>query len=406
MSQVPYLTAKEVTAQLGISLGTLYSYVSRGLIRSEETEGASRRKRYLAEDVEALKQRKERRHNPAVVAATALDFGDPVLESAITLIHDGEFYYRGDEVIALVKKHNFEEIATLIWRDEPSNNPFAKMAGSSAMPLFSFYTTAKPLLRDLMAVEALQVLLPLAEAEDLAAHDLSTSGVIQTGARLMLLMVLAATGELPTGALAHHLQQHWAPALPQAASMLDAALILCADHELNASSFTARCVASTGSTPYSVVGAGLAALLGPKHGGDSLRCAAFLNEAMVHPRRAIVSRLKQGEHLPGFGHRLYPEGDPRGRYLVELILNTFPNAPITGTIRELIEEVQRNFGLRPTVDFGLAVLARALQLPSDAPLTLFALGRMAGWIGHAIEQYHIDRIIRPRAHYVGKDPES
>ncbi|MEZ4673702.1 MAG: citrate synthase [Caldilineaceae bacterium] len=110
-----YLTADEVTAVLQISKGTLYSYVSRGLIRSEEAAGKTRARRYLAADVRALQQRKEQRRNPAQSAAAALHFGDPVLESAITLIDGGALYYRGENVLKLAELQQFEEVAALLW---------------------------------------------------------------------------------------------------------------------------------------------------------------------------------------------------------------------------------------------------------------------------------------------------
>ena len=188
--------------------------------------------------------------------------------------------------------------------------------------------------------------------------------------------------------------------------LLNAALVLSADHELNISAFTARCVSSAESTPYAVVSAGLAALLGVRHGGASELVGAFLREVETpqNARSAIVSRLRRGENIPGFGHRLYPEGDPRGRLLLQWAAEADPQAPAVELAAAVAAEVKDVIGARPNLDFGLAIVCQVLGLPSHAPLTLFALGRTAGWIGHALEQYENNRFIRPRARYVGVQP--
>ena len=183
-------------------------------------------------------------------------------------------------------------------------------------------------------------------------------------------------------------------------------LILCADHELNASTFTARVVASTGAHLYLVVTAGLAALQGFKHGGNTLLVEKLLREVSTPEaaRRVIAEHLRRGEYIPGFGHRLYPYGDPRAALLLRLIAQSFPDAPtmdLANTIAEVVLEVT---GKKPNVDFALVVLAQTLSLPPESALALFALGRTVGWIAHAIEQYQREELLRPRAQYVGLRP--
>jgi citrate synthase len=191
-----------------------------------------------------------------------------------------------------------------------------------------------------------------------------------------------------------------------AVGLLQAALILCADHELNVSSFSARCVASAGATPYAVVGAGLAALTGTRHGGNTGQLEAFLAEARTPAGvpAALARWLRRGANLPGFGHPLYPDGDPRGQALMAMITARLPRSRGTRLARAIAEAVAALNGEAPTVDFGLVALAAALELPPGAPLALFALGRTVGWIGHAIEQYATGQLIRPRARYVGVLP--
>jgi citrate synthase len=188
--------------------------------------------------------------------------------------------------------------------------------------------------------------------------------------------------------------------------VLRAALILCADHELNVSSFTARCVASAGSNPYAVVVSGLAALEGTKHGGVSARVESMLESVRRETRLqpAIDARLRRGDRIDGFGHPLYPHGDPRAATIVALLRDRYAASPEWRFVREFAERAAVAVREEPNLDFALAALARVLRLPPGAPLTLFAIGRTIGWIGHAIEQYATGQLIRPRAKYVGVVP--
>jgi citrate synthase len=232
---------------------------------------------------------------------------------------------------------------------------------------------------------------------------------MSTGARILKLMALIASGRLgdsATGTLSQVIQGGWLPDSSETEPLIRAALILCADHELNVSSFSARCVASAGSTPYSAVMAGLAALQGTRHGGHSERVEAFLREAgsPEGARRVIAGRLKRGERIPGFGHRLYPDGDPRARALLEWTAQVYPDSPAVALANAVVQSTYELIGRHPALDFGLAALSQALRLPDGGAVALFAMGRTIGWIGHAVEQYAIDRMIRPRARYIGEQP--
>ena len=406
MSKDRYLTARQAAEELDISLATLYAYVSRGLIRSEATGGDTRTRRYRLEDVQKLKQRKEQQRNPGKVAESALHWGAPVMESALTLIANGRLFYRGYDAIQLATTHTVEQVAALLWTGELPADP-SGLFETTGDALSAQVAAVRQQLADVPPVEAFQVLLPLAAAHDLAAYDLRPAAVIQTGGRILrLLTAIAAEERAVSDGIVPTLQQRWRPNDDRALALLDAALILCADHELNVSAFTARCVASAGSTPYAVVIAGLSALQGVKHGGHSARVEALLREAGTPTgvRLALAQRLKRGEKIPGFGHQLYPDGDPRGAALLQLTSAAYPDSPAVVLSQALIEQVQSLIGEHPTIDFGLATLSAALELPPGSPLTLFALGRTIGWIGHAIEQYELDRIIRPRARYIGEQP--
>jgi len=391
-----YLTAQEVARELGISVQTVYAYVSRGLLHSEAA--GSHAHRYRLDEVEALKSRREGRRNPASVAAGALSWGTPVLESAITLISDDGLYYRGRDVTGLARTASFEQVAALLWLGQLDQGGVFVDAqiGPVATPP-----------ADIPPLDRFAAVLPLVAAGDMTAFDLRPAALTRTGARIIQVLAAVATGRPPASlALAHTLAHCWCPGDDRAAAIINAALILCADHELNVSSFTARCVASAGATLYAVVAAGLAALGGLKHGKQTELTVLFLDELAGSGdiRAALVRKIRLGQPLPGFDHVLYPNGDPRGRLLLDLLAAAYPASPALALAREVAAATLELLGDHPTLDFGLATLERTLGLPAGGGLMLFALGRTAGWIGHAIEQYAADTLIRPRARYVGERP--
>jgi len=392
-----YLSAREAADRLGISVATLYAYVSRGLLRSEAVDDGSRARRYYAEDVDALRSRKEMRRDPESGAQNALSYGMPVLESAITLIEDGRLFYRGYDALGLAQQRSVEEVASLIWLDHLDPGDLFAQGGDAQAPA--------PQLEALDAVqhpiECYQATLARAAAGDLAAYLTAPEAMAATGARILARLVAATSGRAATMPVAQALQAAWTPERPETADLFSAALILCADHELNVSAFTARCVASAGSTPYAVVIAGLAALQGHRHGGHTERVGHLLREASTDITGAVAGYLRQGRSIPGFGHRLYPAGDPRARLLLEMVDARNADAALPALASELRRTVHALTGEQPTVDFALEVMARTLELPPRAALALFALGRTIGWIGHAIEQAATEQLIRPRARYVG-----
>ena len=403
MREERYLDAGRAAEELGVSLATLYAYVSRGMVRSEAVEGKGRNRRYRAEDIRRLKERKERRRDPEGVVEGALHWGTPVLESAITMIDGGGLYYRGRDVAALAGEKSIEEVAALIWTGDEAMAP-ALFPPDMSGPSWRISDVVDSV-AGLTPVEVFQVMLPVAAADDPAAYDLRPGAVARTGARILRLMTDVAAGESAPG-LAATLQRGWSPDDPEAADLLGSALVFCVDHELPVSTFAARCVASSEATPYAVVLAGLAALGGVKHGGEIELVEAFLREvdAAGDARAVISGRLRRGERIPGFGHSLYPEGDPRGAGLLRLTAGAYPESIAVTLSDSVAGEMLQLMGERPTVDFALATVARALELPPGGAVALFALGRTVGWIGHAIEQYRSGSLIRPRARYVGEQP--
>ena len=386
-----------------MSLPTLYAYVSRGLVRSEAIGGGRRNRRYHGEDVRRLRERKERRGDPERAVEGALRWGAPMLESGITLVDEGRIYYRGWDVLELSRERSIEEVAALIWTGELPGD-VAGVFGPAVVGHLA--PEAKKLVVWPTGLEKVQSLLPLAAAEDSAAYDLRPGAVAKTGARILRLIASNLAGGEGGESIANLLQRGWGLKGPGSGRLFDAALILCADHELPVSTFAVRCVASSGATPYAAVNAGLCALQGVKHGGQTELVEKLLREVEESgdAREVLGGRLRRGESIPGFGHPLYPGGDPRGSELMRLSEFARPESTAVQVSRVAAGAASEILGERPNLDLGLVTLARVLGLPPGGALALFALGRTVGWIGHAIEQYASDDLIRPRARYVGEPP--
>lgn len=384
-----YLSAAEAANCLGVSRQTLYAYVSRGLLRAHETNDP-RRRRYASEAVARLADERRRGRRPKEVAKATLDWGLPVLESAITLIQGGRLFYRGVDAVALAKDATVEDVAALLWR-LPVAAAFGPEPPKAALTHHD---------KAIACEEALLPLFAAATSDDGTASWQHDQRRLAEGCGALVRILSACVADGPSGAAPLHRQLAKAWRLDtKGADLIRMALVLCADHELNASSFTARCVASTGASLRAAVIGGLAALSGGRHGGSTARIETFWREVddgdvAVRLRR----RLGADAVLAGFGHPLYPEGDPRATVLLARILPRFPRA------RALVTAADQLTGHRPNIDFALVALRRFLKLPEGTAFGLFALGRSLGWIAHAIEQRDTGQLIRPRAIYTGPVP--
>jgi citrate synthase len=399
-SREPWIGAEDAAKLLGVSRATLYAYVSRGHIRSQPLPGSSRQRSYSSEDVERLHRRTDERRAPDKATARALQWGLPVLESSITLVDGRRLYYRGLDVITLARTRTLEDVADLIWTGQLGPVTASRLVPGMRIPVT---------VRRLPYIARTQCLLAAAAAGDPHVFDLRPQHVASTGARILHLVTRAATDmpssdgtSTPSPTTDVALGRAWGVSA-RGADILRTALVLCADHELNVSSFTARCVASAGSHPYAVVTAALGALEGPKHGGASARVEAMLaSTRLARSFRAVIdARRRRGEVVEGFGHPLYADGDPRARLLLDLLVERYGKSAECRVTMAFAEAAANLLGEHPNLDFGLAAVSRVLKLPLGAPLMLFAIGRTVGWIGHAIEQYETGQLIRPRARYVG-----
>lgn len=386
MSAQNYYSAREAAEKLHISRSTLYAYVSRGLIRSEASTGPQRERRYLAADIDKLLQRKAVRQAPENAAMGALDWGLPVLASSISRIQGGRLYYRQHELLDLGQQQpSPEALLALLWDCDtvavaPVRAPFAC-----------------PPLAGLNWLEQLQVLLPVWAAQDLNAWDLSETGALASAQRLVAWVWALAAGVDS----APDLLSAFEPLLPEARQreLLRLLILVTADHELNVSAFSARCVASARGTPHAALSAALAALTGRRHGGLTQQVEALLAgcEQADSVALGLKNWLQQQGHLPGFGHPLYPQGDPRWPLVRELLERDFAASEILALALELAERGTHYLGQPPSLDFALVLASRFLAPGRRTALDWFALGRLGGWLAHVQEQYGQPELIRPRA---------
>jgi citrate synthase len=386
------LTAESAADRLGVSRATLYAYVSRGFVRAHPAPDDPRRRLYSKTDIDQLADDKTRGRKAADIAAATLDYGLPALSSGITLIEADRLFYRGRDAGELAAQASLEETARLLWNC--SEDPFG-----AAPPLSR--TAAKMIasLADAFPLDRCMAVLPVAGVGDAMTWQRGERRLWHDGALLLRLMAAAATGTAPSDAPIHlHVARAWGLS-DRAAQSIRAALVLCADHELNSSAFAVRVVASTGASLAACLVAGLSALSGPRHGGTTSLVEILFEEAerFGDARRLVQERLRRGDILPGFGHPLYREGDPRAVALLRLL----PRDPTRDALREAMDAIR---GVQPNVDFALVSLRRALRLKPGSALALFAIGRTAGWIAHALEQQAEDKPIRPRARYTGPAP--
>lgn len=373
-----WLSASEALARLGSKPQSLYASVSRGRIRAKPDPADSRRSLYNAEDVERLAARARGRRSSAAVAADAISWGEPVLASAIATIAAGRLLYRGQDAAALAAVRTLEEVAALLWDGACVLPAGLGVAASDEPKLAAFTALAARAARD-----------GASAGQGVAALRLAAGGVLGTLADAML-----GSGDGP-------LHERLAERLgrPAAADLLRRALVLLADHELNASTFAARVTVSTGASLAAGTLAGLAALGGPLHGDAAATVAALAGDVggAIRPTEALRDWLGEGRTIPGFGHRLYPLGDSRSAAL----LAQFEEPPDFRRLRTAAEALS---GERPNVDFALAAMSATYGLPRYAPFVIFALARCVGWLAHVMEQATTGQLIRPRARYSGPTP--
>ncbi|KKZ89712.1 citrate synthase [Rhizobium phaseoli] len=376
---MPWLTAEEALQALKTKPQTLYANVSRGRIRAKPDPADPRRSLYQAADVQRLAERHAGRRKAETVAAESIRWGDPVLSSAISTIIAGRLFYRGRDAAEFAEAATLEQTAALLWNG--AETLFSGTGSGNAPPSLhaAFLALADRVTADLPSLGRSQ-----------AALRREARGVLST--------IADALAPGPADQPLHlRLATSWER--PDAADCLRRALVLLADHELNASAFAARVTASAGAALSAAVLSGLATLTGPLHGAAWQGVDALIeSSSALGAEQAIRRSLVQGNHLSAFGHPLYPDGDIRALAL----LSHFSLPPQFAELRETGEEM---VGEKVNVDFTLAAMAAAFDLPREAPIIIFSLARSTGWLAHAMEQIESGALIRPRARYAGPAPQ-
>jgi len=393
------IATAEAAAQLGIRSETLYAYVSRGLITSHKRPG-ERGSFFDPSDLDALAKR-GRGPEPRP---------DVYIESAITLIENGQYWYRGLDAIGVARDNSFENVSQLLWTGSLVQDDAAWTADPAGL------AAAKDALATLpgraRTIERVRLAVAASAPHDHLRTDLRPSAVVATAKRMMAttLDALPNPGAGPVDeSIAARLWSVFRPTPPTAPELkfLDFTLGIMADHELAASTSAVRIAASFRANPHHVVAAGLSALSGAFHGGASRDVGRFLDEVMDEPAAVVVGTwLGEGRRIPGLGQPLYPLGDPRSSALLDRLEDEHGDHPAVVAGHEIVE-VTTNRGLpAPSVDFALGVMGRAMDFEPHASESLMALARFSGWIAHAIEEYEHRSNLRLRAVYSGPRPNT
>ncbi|HWD78935.1 MAG TPA: citrate synthase [Kribbella sp.] len=390
-----YLTTAEVARRLQVKPATIYAYVSRGLLTSVRARGR-RGSLFSTTEVERL-------------AARSVEHSGVVerIESELTLLKDDELYYRGHLARTLATTATVEQVANLLWTNQFSAATAAGESGAEAAArgagagarvaaagagLFAVDDAGVELARASMQVvpaearlvDRIRVAVAVLGAADGLRFDLSPASVTSAAGRLIGNLVAALPDGDPRGdadgeaSLGARLWPKLSDEEPRP-ELLEAALILLADHGLAVSTVAARVAASARANLYAVISAGLGALDGQYHGAAPTLAYEFLARAKHDPMKALSDQLRTGEPIPGFGHKIYQHHDPRAEVLLELL----NDHPIVSTVNAIAERTPAF----PNSDLAIAAIMHAYDLRPGAGDALFALARMIGWTAHALEEY-------------------
>jgi citrate synthase len=418
-----WIGAAEAAERLGIKPASLYAYVSRGVLtRRREPDG--RASMFDAEEIEELAHRGRPRRLAGGAGPAEL-----VIESALTEITPTTQRYRGYGATELALRCRFEDVATLLWTGtlpgagERESAAAAGPGGSETVVAGEWTATSAAvaagraaqaaLPAETLPLERIQVIVPALAATDQFRLHLDPPAVVAAGKALIAGLTEAlpaasteAAGRPGTpGGIAARLATRLcpAPATTGLIRVVNAALILVADHELAASTLAARVAASMRADPYAVVSTGLGAMTGALHGGAALGAELMLGSAdtAADAPRVVGDVLRRGEKLPGFGHFVYRDGDPRANLLLRLIAEYAPDSERLAVASAVTAEARRRAVPDPNIEFALAVLAAVAGMVRGAGEAMFATGRTAGWLAHALEEYERNVPIRPRCVYTG-----
>ena len=380
------LESEEAARRLGVKLATLYAYVSRGLLQSYRSPTPGR-SLFDVEEVEALARRARGGKQVETRVAT--------ITTAITQLRPSGPFYRGFSATELARSSSFERVADLLWES----------SGGNWEPL-----ALKPPTR-MGAADILRWVVVMAGARDRERSDPHPELVAQRMRTLIATMASVCgpsadvVGDrsqlLVDGSIADRVARRLTPSPTRrgVARALNAAMVLLADHELATSTLAVRVAASTRADIYDATLAGLGTIGGPLHGGAGLLACRMLYRAeSAGAERAVDEVLMTHRSIPGFGHPVYQEGDPRAEVLLAEF-ERIANARQHQVVRTVLEAASKRQQRLPNVDLSLAALAYATEMAPETVATIFTISRMAGWGAHYLEELG-ERPLRYRARAV------
>ena len=385
------LSTRQVADLLGVKPETVYAYVSRGLLHSHR-EPRDRGSWFEPREVEDLAKHSRQ------AAANGGRPPQPFIATQLTL-SDGGLYYRGRDVALLAESEPFENVAGLLWTGRLEPVVFA--SDPAALDLIHRVATALP--KPARLPDLLRVIPPVVAATDPLRFDVSPDSVRAAAAGLLAVMVDSLPLRQPparasdrSSAAPSIAERLWPRLTARAATSrgikaLNATLIVLADHGLAVSTLAGRVAASARAHPYAVVSAALGAFDGPLHGAAGSHSYRLFEDALRDgdPVAAYAERLRTRGAVEGFGHRAYPDGDPRARVLLGLLdeaVDEIPR-PLRDVADALVAAARSRGPGLPNVDFALPLFAHAYDMAPDAGEAVFIIARTAGWIAHALEEY-------------------
>lgn len=391
MTAPSLLPSAAAAARLGVKRATLYAYVSRGLLRAHTLPG-----------------RRGSWFDPVQLDALGTHARDPGerrpdlrITSRLTLVERGQYWYRGRVPATLAETWPFEQVAEFLWNGASTGVHPAWRTDTAAVAAARRVLRAVPV--GASATDVLRLVVAVLGVADPLRVDRRPSGAIATARRLIAAALASVSGRTRGPAAAQ--VAAWIGARRDAATIaaIDDVLVLMADHELAASTVAVRVAASFGADPYAAVAAGLGAMSGRRHGAASrqLEVALASMGRRTTAARAAAALLTGETATPGFGHPLYPAGDPRVPPILALArqLGSVRHAEALGAV------LRAQSASLPNVDFALATFTHALGLAPGAGEALFTAARLAGWLGHALEEYTDRTDMRLRAVYTGERPD-
>ncbi|WP_372706622.1 citrate/2-methylcitrate synthase [Brevundimonas sp.] len=372
----------EALSRLGVKAQTLYAYVSRGRIAARPDPEDPRRSLYAARDIARLTGGQIAEDVALLPSVGAPARGEAEVQSGLTLIAGGRLFYRGMDAIQLAETATLEDVARRLW-DARDANPFAEVRPRvGAVPGGSARARLFAALARRAEEDADRKPRPIADLRLECARvlDEAVDAFVGSGPRLFLHQRLARAWKVPE----------------RDVHLIRRALVLAADHEMNPAVLTTRAAAGGGASPAAAALAGLATLAGSEAIAELSRASAWI----LAVRRQAVDAARRAHEmgaLGGFGDPIYPSGDPRAAALLAV-------ADLPLDLARAMDEGREATGLAPNFGLALGTVARRLELPREAATDLLLTGRLAGLLGHALDQIANGSPIRARLRYVGPEP--